>query len=216
MDGGGELKYPSFRVGAAFPADERSAALMQLLLATRQWMSIQRALLQELPEGARAEHFLHLVLLAAGAAKEAADAFRSCDQLRWFEAPAELRQHLSTHLALARAECSDVDQGSLFKAVLVRLRNNTGFHWSRALLEQALASLAGQDIEAGSGGALNFDSSVPLALVLASRVLASQGVPEEQVPEVFPRIINLLQALYQISHSTVACAVIPTLDSGPS
>ena len=179
--------YPTFRVGAVFPADERNAALMQLMLTTRQWMVLSRALFQDLPTDVQNEQFLHIMLLGAGAAKEAADSFRRCDELKWFEdlLLPPLRNNPDP-LALARRECTGSNPKSLYEQVLQRVRNNAGFHWSSKLLARGLRELSAEEVPAAQGGLTNFDTSIPLALVLASQVLSSQGLAMEGVREALP------------------------------
>ena len=190
---------------------------MQLMLTTRQWMVISRALLQAgLPSEVRNEQFLHLVLLGTSAAKEAADAFRRCDELEWFEGlPFTPLPKVREPLALARSECDPNDHASLYKRVLQRFRNNAGFHWSRELLGRGLRNVAELDLKVAHGGTTNFDTAIPLAQVLASEVLASQGAPTTKIPDLFPRVVALQDSLRHIADSTVALTIRASLNQNP-
>ena len=183
---------------------------MQLLLTTRAWMVLARSLIQqdELPPEVRNEQALHLLLLGAAAGKEAADAFRECDRLCVFsEITVAPLNNIPDPFSLARRERDKDNRYSLYNQVLVLLRNNAGFHWSRKLLKRGLSEVADIELYVAKGGATTFDSAIPVAEVLAAEVLRSQGIAPKEMPEVFKRTTALLDCLRHIADTTVALTI---------
>jgi len=129
-----------FDVGRAFPATPAYVALMQLWIATRHVLVLQRALLAKPgPNVVVHEQFLHTFLAITSTLKKAADAFRVADSLgRFSVVPADL----SAELSLARRECDESNSSSLHEQVLAQLRNTAGAHFGETLIQRGLSALS--------------------------------------------------------------------------
>jgi hypothetical protein len=193
-----------FNVGKSFPATPGNVALMQLWIATRQILVLQRALLAKPgPIDVEHEQFLHTFLVLTATLKEASDAFRLVDDLgRLDSLPADLDRQL----ALARKECSESDASSLHKQVLVKLRNTAGAHFGLTLIERGLSALSSRSLPLRIGGTSFFDSTFPLATALVESILESHGIRSENALQVFPAVINLGAALQKIADAVVTIA----------
>ncbi|MES2048691.1 MAG: hypothetical protein V4447_09845 [Pseudomonadota bacterium] len=191
----------TFIVGDAFPVTSANVALMQLWIATRHVLVLQRALLAKPgPDLVEHEQFLHTFLAITATLKEAADAFCLADSLGSFSAASP---DLSSELALARKECNESDASSLHKQVLVRLRNTAGAHFGTKLIEKGLSALSSQSLPLRVGGTSFFESTFPLATSLIENILESHGITQQDALRVFPAVINLGAALQKIADAAI-------------
>jgi hypothetical protein len=193
-----------FNVGEAFPTTPANVALMQLWIATRQVLVLQRALLAKPgPSAIEHEQFLHTFLTITATLKEASDAFRRADSLGRFDF---VPHELSVQLALARKECSESDTSSLHKRVLIRLRNTVGAHFGETLIQRGLSALSSRSFPLRIGGTSFFESTFPLATALVENILESHGIKPEDAQHVFPEVINLSAALQKIADAVITIA----------
>ena len=193
-----------FNVGRAFPATPANVALMQLWIATRHVLVLQRALLAKPgPDVVEHEQFLHTFLAITATLKEAADAFRVVDSLGRFSV---VSADLSAELSLARRECAESNPSSLHKQVLVRLRNTVGAHFGETLIQRGLSALSSQSLQLRIGGTSFFESTFPLATSLVENILEAHGIKQQDALRLFPAIINLGSALQKIADAVVTIA----------
>ena len=195
----------TFNVGATFPANPANVTLMQLWIATRQVLVLQRALLAK-PGPAEVEHeqFLHTFLVIAATLNEASDAFVRGENLGCFNSiPADIQPEL----ALAKKECDVSNAASLKKRILVRLRNKVGSHFDRTLIQKGLSKLSRRSLPLRIGGTSFFESTFPLATSLVDSVLEDIGITPQDALHVFPSVINLGSALQKLADAAVTIAV---------
>jgi hypothetical protein len=200
-----ESMTTEFRVGEVFPDTEANTALMKLWVASRHVLALERALLaNNAPAAVEHEQFLHIFLAIAATLKEAADAFRTADDLHCFTA---LPFELSSHLTVAREQCDESLTSSLAKRFLVRFRNTVGSHFDAKLLARGLRELRGETLELRRGGTTFFDSTYPLETRLIEKILEIHGVTMEQASQEFPRIPALGHSLRKLADAAVNIAV---------
>ena|SRR5437773_2764061 len=194
-----------FRVGEVFPETKANTALMKLWMASRHVLALKRALLADnAPAAVKHEQFLHIFLGIAATLKEAADAFRTADDLHCFTA---LLSELSSHLMFAREQCDESLTTSLAKRFLVRLRNTVGSHFDATLLARGLRELRSETLELRLGGTTFFDSTYPLETRLIEKILEIHGVTMEQALQEFPKITELGHSLQKLADAAVNIAV---------
>jgi hypothetical protein len=194
-----------FNVGEVFSEHQANAALMQCWVASRHALALQRAFLTDnTPAVVQHEQFLHMFLAITATLKEAADAFRSADGHKCFQA---LPDELSADLELARLECGKTDNKSLYCRLLRPLRDKTGAHFKQDSLTRGLRDLKQVEMELRIGGTTFFDSTYPLATALLEKVLEEHGVTPEHAQVEFPKIIKLGKSLQKLSDAAVIIAV---------
>jgi|GEM_PF-6179328 len=198
----------AFRVGQVFPATPANTALMQLWIATRHILVLQRALLAKPgPDHIEHEQFLHTFLAITATTKEASDAFRLADSLGCFQT---LPQDLNPQLAMARTECAKNDPKSIHNRLLVRLRNTAGAHFGKTLIQQGLSLLKAESFPLRVGGDSFYESTFPLATSLVEKILEVHGVKASDALHEFPAVINLGAALQKLADAVVTESVFAT------
>jgi hypothetical protein len=199
----------TFRVGQVFPATPANTALIQLWIATRHILVLQRALLAKSgPSHIEHEQFLHTFLAITATTKEASDAFRLADSLRCFQT---LPQDFDTQLILARTECNENDQNSIYKRLLVRLRNTVGAHFGHTPIQRGLSELKTESFPLRVGGGSFYESTFPLATSLVEKILEAHGVTASDAAHEFPAVINLSSALQKLADAIVTDRVFSSL-----
>ncbi len=194
----------TFVVGETFPDNPANTALIQLWIATRHVLVLQRALLAKPgPDAVEHEQFLHTFLAIAATLKEAADAFRVADSLGIF---GTLPSDLQPQLAIARQECDESNTASIQKRVLVRLRNNAGAHFDKKQIQRGLTLLSSKSFPLKIGGGTFFESTFPLAIALVENILEAHGISPQNALHEFPAVINLGSALQKLADAMVTVA----------
>lgn len=207
-------KYPQFRVGAAFPESPSSVHLLQALLCVRQGLSYMRPLVHRdhLEESVQTEQFFFLFLASVAAAKEAADAFREADRHAAFSEPQfQDAPSLSEALAFVRDHADAENDESLYKRIILDYRHNAGAHWSAKLIARALRDLQLEEMDVAQGGETTFDSSIPLARVLAVKLLEYRGLTLESMPTEFQDVSTFQQQLRFVVETAVSLKIAASL-----
>jgi hypothetical protein len=196
----------TFMVGSVFPSNDANAALLQLWVACRHALALQRGLLAKPgPSDVEHEQFMHTFLAISATWKEAADAFREADKRKCFKAfPPEF----DSLLREARSGCDKSDSSSsIYKRVLEPLRNKIGAHFGREQIKAGLTLLSSNSLPLKVGGASFFDSTFPLATALVEKILECQGVAMTDAQREFPNVIKFGDALQKIADAAITIAV---------
>jgi hypothetical protein len=198
----------TFRIGDAFPAGDKSAGIIRLLIAVRQMVVFQRCLtLPSSGESVRGsefelEHRLFMILALASSAKEAADAFRSCDSEGAFRFVTEnpALTELNENLAYLRTHLDKSRPDSLYTRSLKQMRDDTGWHWSRSTISSSLAATADLRVRAFADHDVSERFAVPLTRAVVSHAAFLKRYNSEEMKAFVAELLALQFHLEAIAH----------------
>lgn len=204
------MPFRYFRIGDAFPAGDNSAGIVRLPIAVRQMVVFQRyltllgALAGGLDSESDMEHRLFIILALASSAKEAADAFRSCDSEDCFEFVTKnpTLSELNLNLLFLRQHLDKSKLDSLYSGTLKQLRDDTGWHLRRSVISKSLAATADFTVRAFKDHEIRERFAVPMTRVVVSHAAFLERYNSEELKQFVADLLELQFHLEAIAHET--------------
>ena len=151
---------------------------------------------------AEKERRLFILLALASSAKEAADAFRSCDAEGGFaivERSTSFAQ-LKDNIAFLRRSLDKSDPESFYCRVLRTIRDGTGWHWKRDLIEGSLEASAHFEVNAFSDPDVADATSIPMVRALVSHAALISRFDSGDLRRLVSDLLELQFHLQAVSH----------------
>lgn len=211
-----------FRLGDLLLPKSKRATAIRFLVAARYLAGLSRSLLFVVESGHVRDYESREVLLLqmAGAAKEAADCFRSCDAegvFREFENGGDAFDQFRGELKVLRDASCKANKESLYCRVLKPYRDMMGFHINRAAIDDAITALEDDRFKAAELD--DREQIVSIPLVRSIMVVATWG--KGRSPAAMARDLDELfqyeKAVQAVAHDYFLLLVrVSTMEEDPS